>query len=397
MVPTTAGAFTDYETIPELSMLGGPLHRLGCRVGLIKKGSNAIPLGVALGLLAWSVSMILALLAGYGDRILSLAVIGVHVRFLVAIPLFFLCETWVFPRMAGFAPYIVRTGLVLENSVPELAVDAHRVSRMNDSWTAEALLLGAAIVLPIIETVVKVPSGTGSWVWILHTAGEKPAWVYGWYLGVCLPLFRFLLLRWLWRLGLWSYFLWRVQKLRLNLIPIHSDGSGGLGCLNVVHEQFAPLVLAIAALCSAQFAEDISSGTMTPEGLYSWVPMVMLLVAAIFIGPLCMFSTKLYLCRLTGLGEYMAMASRYVNAFDRKWIRDGVISGEALLGSSDLQALSDLSKSVNVVRDMRAIPVSKRLLIEVAVCTLLPQLPLFLLKFSFNQVAARLFQVLIGL
>jgi hypothetical protein len=88
---------------------------------------------------------------------------------------------------------------------------------------------------------------------------------------------------------------------------------------------------------------------------------------------------------------------RCVNAFDRKWIRNGVISGEALLGSPDLQALGDLHRSILVVREMRAIPVSRRLLLELAICAILPQLPLFLLKFSFDQVAARLFEVLTGL
>jgi hypothetical protein len=36
---------------------------------------------------------------------------------------------------------------------------------------------------------------------ILQSTGGRLTWMTGWYLWFCLPLFRFLVLRWLWRLG----------------------------------------------------------------------------------------------------------------------------------------------------------------------------------------------------
>ena len=33
----------------EFSLLGGPLHRLGVRLGLVRGGTNSLPLGLALG------------------------------------------------------------------------------------------------------------------------------------------------------------------------------------------------------------------------------------------------------------------------------------------------------------------------------------------------------------
>ena len=52
------------ETMLELSILGGPLHRLGRRMGLVSEETNTIRLGVALGLLAWGVLIVLAILQG---------------------------------------------------------------------------------------------------------------------------------------------------------------------------------------------------------------------------------------------------------------------------------------------------------------------------------------------
>ena len=93
----------------------------------------------------------------------------------------------------------------------------------------------------------------------------------------------------------------------------------------------------------------------------------------------------------------MGMAARYVNAFDRKWIRDDKESDESLLGTADLQSLADLTNSLNVVRGMRLIPADRRLIMALGIYVIVPMLPLLLLKFPIDQLAARLFQMLTGL
>jgi len=383
------------DKIQEFSLFGGPLQRLGCRLGLVREKTNTFWLGIALGLLAWGVLILLALLQGIGHKIFSLTVIGVHVRLLAAIPLFFLCETWVIPRMAEFVREMVSSGIVPETELPALASDIRRVGRMKDSWLAEVIFLLAAFALPMIETIADLPAGrTGNWAWILDQAGGKFTLVNGWYLGFCLPLFRFLMFRWLWRLGLWWYFLWRVEKLKLRLIPTHPDVVAGLGYLEVVQEHFISLVLAISAVYSAQFAEDISSGKMAFETLYRLIPVVLLLNAVLFIGPLLIFSPKLWSCRVTGWNEYMAMASRYVNAFDHKWVRDEKVTGEDQLGTPDMQSLADLTNSVNVVRHMRWVPASRRLIMEVAASAILPLLPLFLFKYPLSELFWKLLDII---
>ena len=383
--------------IPEFSLFGGPLHKFGIWLGLVREGTNTVRLGLALGLLAWGVLVVLALLQGVGHKVFSLGGIGAHVRLLVAIPLFFMCETSVAPRMAEFVRNILGSGLVPETEMPALGSDIRRAGRMKDSWLAEVLFLLLAFAFPLFGSVANMPGGTGSWKSILGQAGGNLTLANGWYLMFCLPLFRFLILRWLWHLGLWWHFLWRVKKLKLRLVPTHSDGAAGLGYLEVVQEHFIPFVLAISAVLSAAFAEGIFAGTMAFETLYSLIPMVLLLVAVLVIGPLLMFSRKLWVCRSTGLDEYMAMASRYVHAFDGKWLRDESASGESQLGTADMQSLADLTNSVNVVRNMRLVPASRRLMIELAACVILPMLPLVLLKYPVDQIAARLFKALTGL
>lgn len=385
------------QAIPELLLLGGPLYRLGHRVGLVRGGTNTVWLGVALGPFAWVVLMLLAQVQGFGPVVHSLAATGIHVRLLVAVPLFFLCETWVVPQIAEFVRYIVRADLVEEVSLPVLAADVRRVVRMKKSAGAEILFLLVALGLPVLERFITVPGGTASWAAGLRVAGGRFTWTSVWYLMYCLPLIRFLLLRWLWTLGLWSYFIWRLEKLNLRLIAIHSDGAAGLGYLESVQERFAPLAAAISAILSAHFAEDIYVGKMAFESLFQAVPLVMLLNAVLFIGPLLILSRKLWICRWTGMSAYMTMVSRYVEAFDRKWIGAGKATGEDQLGTPDLQSLADLTNSVRIVSGMRLIPAGQGMMAKLAVAILLPLVPLLLLKYPADEVAARMFQILTGL
>ena len=381
---------------PQFWIFGGPLHRLGVRLGLVRQGTNTFRVGLVLGPPVWGILLVLALLQGQGHRVLSLAVTGIHVRILVVIPLFFACESLVAPRMAEFIRTILASELVPEGELPALASAVRRVGRLANSWLAEALFLLLAFSGPLIEPALNMPGGTGNWATILTHAGGKLTLTNGFYLMFCLPLFRFLMFRWVWRLGLWWYFLLRLERVKLQLVPTHSDGAGGLGYLEVVQEHFAPLALAISAVFSASFAEGFFLKTTAFEALYTLVPAILLLVAVLFIGPIFLFFPKLWVCRSTGLDEYMAMASRYVHAFDRRWIRDEAASGESQLGTADMQSLADLTNSVRVVRDMRLVPGSQRLLLELAACVILPMLPLLLLKFPVSEIAVKLFRTLAG-
>jgi hypothetical protein len=67
------------------------------------------------------------------------------------------------------------------------------------------------------------------------------------------------------------------------------------------------------------------------------------------------------------------------------------------MGTSDLQSLADLSNSVGIVRNMRWVPVSTRLLIAVVIAALLPMLPLFLFKYPVAELVQRVLNKLAGL
>lgn len=384
----------DRQRLPDFSLLGGPLHRLGRRLGLVRGQTNNIPLGLALGIFLWVITVGLAFIDGVSQQIFSLAAIGGHMRLLLAIPLLFVCETWIDPRFTAFVRTIVRSGLVPLSSMPALESEIRRIERWRDSWLSEGMCLLAAVLLSFLVPLLHLPG---------LTTGYNPTLANGemtltaiWYRFVCLPIFRFLLFRWVWRLGLWWHFLWRLSRLELHLVPTHPDSAGGLGSLSTVHSYFAPLVLAISIVNSASFAEEIYVGVTPFEAIYPELAIILIADALLFVGPLYIFTTKLLACRNKGLSDYMTFAAQYVDGFDRKWLRNGAKT-EPLLGTPDLQSLADLNNSVSVVRHMRLVPMEYRLLSTLGLAALLPLLPLVLLKYPLAAVAEKMLRMVLGM
>jgi hypothetical protein len=297
--------------------------------------------------------------------------------------------------MAEFVQYLVNSGTVPEKEQPKLAAVIRRIQRMKDSWLVDTLLILIMIVIPLLGVNI-MPGKSATIKGVTELAGGHLAMPSVFYLGYCLPLFRFLLARWLWHLGLWIYFLFSVQKLKLRLSPTHSDGAGGLGYVEVVQEHFTPLAFAFTALLSATMAEEIIAGSQPFQTLYYLAPLIIILNLVLFVGPLFLFSKRLWMCRIQGLNEYMVMTSHYVDAFDKTWLRDKLVTGQSQLGTSDIQSLADLTNSVRVIRDMKTVPVSKRLIVSFAVSVILPLLPFVFLKFNIDELMLMLLKMLTG-
>ena len=377
------------EAPAEFSLLGGPLHQLGRRLGLVRGDTNTVLIGVVLGGGLWIIIAVLAVIGGFADRMLSLSFIGEPVRLLVVIPLLFMCESWVAPRMAAFVRGITESGVVPASALPALDADVARTRRWTGAWWPDAACLLVAIVLAISGVRVQTYGATSA-------PDPTPDALAA---RVGLTLFRFLMFRWIWRMGLWCWFLWRVSRLDLRLIPGHPDGSGGLESVAGVHERFTPLIAAVSVHECASLVEDLSAGALVITSVYPFLAFLLLVDAAVFLGPLLVFTDKLWASRTKGLSAYMGFAGRYVTELERKWLgNEGVPPVvDSMLGPPHLYTLADLANSVNIVRNMQWVPIGPRLLTMMAVAALVPLAPLLLFEYPVAKMAERFFARLVGL
>jgi hypothetical protein len=372
------------------SLLGGPLHRLGRRLGLVRQETNTVLLGLAVGWGVWLILVVVTLAEGVADRFFAMSVVGGHVRLLLVIPLFFIGESWVDPRMAAFVSGLARDGLVSAGARPALDAEVLRTRRWASAWWPEVVGLLLGILLQVGGLRLQTYGETGG------ADSTRTSIAFFFYINLGLIVFQFLLFRWAWKLLLWSRFLWKVSRLDLQLMPGHPDRDGGLGSLEAVHERFTPLVAALSVLECASLAESISVGTLEATAVYPTLAFLLLLDAALFIGPLLAFTDKLWRARTKGMGLYMALAARYVTEFEAKWTV-GRMPPEPLMGNADFQSMADLANAVNVVKGMRWIPVGPRLLTEMTTAAVVPLAPLVLFEYPIAELTQKFFTRLVGL
>jgi hypothetical protein len=213
-----------------------------------------------------------------------------------------------------------------------------------------------------------------------------------WFEFVSVPVFQFILLRWYIRILIWFYFLFRVSRLNLHLLPAHPDRVGGLGFLGRSTIAFDPLLFAQGALLSGQIASRIFyNGQSLPAFKLTILGFVLFFVVAI-LAPLFSFTPQLAKAKREGFAEYGALASSYVTDFDQKWLRGGV-NDEQLLGTGDIQSLADLGNSFTIVREMRTVPFVRDDVVRLLVVTIVPFVPLLLTIMPLDELLTRAIKI----
>jgi hypothetical protein len=381
-------------------VLGGPLYQLLRRAHL---SGGALELvrrrAILITSLAWLPLLLLSALEG---RALGQSVavpflrdVEVHVRFLVALPLFVVAELVVHDRMRFVLRQFLERKLVPENAVGRFEAAVAGVFRLRNSVIGELLLI--AFVYGVGVSLIwrqYLTLGTPTW-YALPAEGGMTLTLGGiWFIYVSLPLFQFLMLRWYFRIFIWARFLWQVSRLGLSLFPTHPDRVGGLGFLSNTAYAFVPLAAAHGAILAGMIANRIF---YAGAGLLDFKAEVAVVVAVLLIlvfGPLLVFAPQLAAAKRRGNREYGTLAQRYVSEFDVKWLRGGAPADERLVGSGDIQSLADLGNSFEVVRGMRLAPVTRDAVVQVAAATLAPLVPLGLTMMSLEELLQRLFGIL---
>jgi hypothetical protein len=386
---------TDFSLV-----LGGPLFQLLRRSHL---SGDALELWrqriLVITLLAWLPLLVLSALEGQALRgnvaVPFLLDIDVHIRFLVALPLLIIAELVVHQRMRLVVRQFLERNLISESGLTRFESAIASAFRLRNSVLAEMLLIGFVYVVGVLIIWRHYMAlTTATWYAMPTAGGLRLSFAGMWYGYLSLPLFQFLLIRWYFRLFIWTRFLWQVSRIELSLIPTHPDRVGGLGFLANAVYAFTPLALAHGALLAGLIANRIFYvGAALPEFKIEIAVLVVFLLFVV-LGPLLVFAPQLAQAKRTGNREYGALAERYVREFDAKWLRGGAAPDEPLVGSGDIQSLSDLANSFEVVRTMQIAPITKDAILRLIAATLVPIAPLLLTMMPLEELLKTLFGIL---
>ena len=383
---------------PDFSLvLGGPLYQMLRRAHLTGPTLPLLRRQVVLSVLVcWVPLVVLSLAQAHflgGAKLSFFRDIETHVRFLVSLPVLIMAEVLVHERIWPVVKRFVERRVVTLEELPKFYAAINSAMRMRNSAIVEIALL------VFVYTV-------GIWIWRHNTALDVASWYASpqggrlhfsiagyWFEFVSVPVFQFILIRWYLRILIWFWFLLRVSRLELHLLPAHPDRVGGLGFLGKSTIAFAPLLFAQSALLAGQIAgrifyngQSLLAFKMTIAGF------VVFLVIAV-LAPLFSFTPQLARAEREGFAEYGALASTYVMDFDQKWFRSKT-KGEQLLGTGDIQSLADLGNSFAVVREMRVVPFMTDDVIRLVVVTVIPLVPLLLTIMPLDQLITQAIKII---
>jgi hypothetical protein len=387
------------NTRPFLLMEGGPLYRIEKRVGLIKKNARlTVRRALFAALFAWLPLLVLSAIQGtafgHAVPVPFLRDFSAWTRFLIAIPLLLLAELLIGPRVAEAAEHFVTAGIIGEKDFKGFDQAVESGLRLRDSVAAEIVMVFLAYLVTFIafeSTAVHV----STW-YAARTGDSMSITLAGWWMLLfCVPLFQFLLLRWVWRLFLWFRFLGQVRNLDMQLFPTHPDEAGGIGFLGEVQRFFGILLFAYSAGITGVIANDVVYDKIPLKHFAPAIGAYAVFVLILIVAPLSVFTGKLIVAKREGLYKYGSLATAYTGSFDRKWISGENPEHEQLLGTGDIQSLADLGNSYAFIDKMNALPVNPRSLIQLVVATLLPMVPLLLTVMPLKDVIKLLMKVLL--
>jgi hypothetical protein len=193
-----------------------------------------------------------------------------------------------------------------------------------------------------------------------------------WAIAVSLPLFLFLLLRWLWRFVAWGLLLRDVARCEMRLVATHADRCGGLAFIGQYPSTYMLFVFAVSTVLSAGVLKQVVHADVDIMVFkFAALGMIVFLVVA-FLLPLLAFTPVLVALKRKGLQRYGALISRHNQAFERKWCADDGPGADDALGAPDISSLADLSMSYELVKRMLPAPIVKEGVVPLVFAVLLP-------------------------
>jgi hypothetical protein len=348
-------------------------------------------LAALLAAVTWLPLLILAAIEGvaWGDTV-HVPLVRDYLPYgqlLIAIPVLVLGEVVVARYLIRAVAELRSSELLDSKGAPNLDdVLAKKVRR----WRGRNVN-GTLLVLTCVGTVVSLLGArewlTGGW----QIGGDGMTLAGWWYLLISLPVMRFLALRWLWRMMLWAWVLWRVSRLELYPRPAHPDRAGGLAFLGGTQTAFGVLVFAFGVQLSCLIADAIhfrDADLMAFRG--EMIAFVVIVVVGLLL-PLLVFAPKLARAREEYLLFLSGSAHRGAGDLARKLraADSGELPSEAVSGLSDFGALYENA------RLMRPVPMEMQHVLGLVLAAVAPFLPLIFLVMPAREVLRTLARLLI--
>ncbi len=359
---------------PEVSLIrGGPFYRAQLKTRLIlphqwNLGRRLI-FAVAMG---WIPLVLLTALFQPGAVVALLADYRVASRMLIAAPVLLLGQVLMESKFRMILSQ-VREDLIAPSDLPRFDETVGWLIRLRDSMLPE-LAIAALVCFHVASSFTGKISLAGPWA--IEGAYLSPA---GWYYTIVSQLiYQFLVGLCLWKWLLWTFFLFKLSRMNLQLMVSRPDQHAGIGFLGMSTVAFAPIAFAVAAAVGATWRHEILFSGADLGSFKLPAILLLVLVVLIAVGPLLFFVPKLAPLRRKGILQYGSLAHIHSTEFHDKWILHRKGRELEFLAAPEISSLTDLASSFHNIEEMKPLPLDKGSLVAPVLAVAIAMLPAIL-------------------
>jgi len=270
----------------------------------------------------------------------------------------------------------------------------NRVEKLTKSILPELIFILSIYIKIYYDLETK--KSVSNWLIAGQGLNVKISYAGWWFLLYCLPIFQLLMISWFWRWIICIYILFRISRMNVKIYPAHADLMGGLRFFGILPFSFNIFTFAMGSILASSMLVDILNRGETFEENFWPIIVYIVIMAALFLGPLTFFVPMLTKGKISGIFSYGLLINRHHEVFNAKWMEKGHIEQSKILGNMDASSMADINGGYESIREMKTLPISKYIFYRFIFITALPFIPLIFTELSFEELYQSIVQRLIG-
>jgi hypothetical protein len=282
------------------------------------------------------------------------------------------------PQLSDIVPHLRDAGLVPAQQLGRYDRMVVSTRRLLLSRWVDVAVVGLAYVGMLSLPVALYDADTASWVRPSSYSPRRLSLAGWWRMLVSQPVFLGLVALWLWRLLLWTRFIWGVARLDLNLVAGHPDRLGGLGVVKTCLKGFSVIAFAVGVVAAGTVAEQVAYEGRSLADFRLLIVAQVVGVVFVLAGPLLLLLRPLLTLHQRGTFEYGRLASEVGREFESRWTSGQRVDATAL-AAADFSATTDLYSIVANAQAVNLFVLDFPAVIRLAAATLLPYVPVLFL------------------
>lgn len=316
-----------------------------------------------------------------------------HGRYLLAVPIILLMDRLVNRRTSRAIEHLRSSALIAAGD--EQALD-NLLTAVTRAWrcrTARWTILAVTYVVAVASFAWGRQLDLSTWM--LRTDADGLSMAGLWCLFVSAPLARLLVLRALWKLAVWVWFLVRLSRMHLQLGPLHPDQRCGLRFLGQTQLAFVPLIVALGVQLGCVIADAVNFQDMAVTSFKLVGIAFVVLSVVLILGPLAIFMRRAWLTierAEDAFSSWSSLAARHMSAQLVKSQRDHMM---AQLSTSEISSMTDASALFDRVVATRSLPIDTRQVVIVVVAAVASVLLPLLALLPLADILQRLTKILL--